>query len=91
MFHLEPGPEIQSHKNQEREGDDITVLSSYQNVRWFVCFFCCNLYDSVMTLDTTSRGLLFLDVGSSPGLLRAWQHRDHQFGKHSIGTFIMKL
>lgn len=45
MFHLEPGPEIQFHKNQKREGDDITVLLNSRSPKMFVClgFFCCNL------------------------------------------------
>lgn len=92
MFHLEPSPEIQFHKNQEREGDDITVLLNSLPTKMFVGLFVfsCNLQVSVTTLDTTSRGLLALDVVSSRGLLCVWQHGD-QLRKRRLGTFIVKL
>lgn len=39
MFHLEPGLEIQFHKNQEREGDDITMLLNSLPTKMFVRLF----------------------------------------------------
>lgn len=39
MFHLESGLEIQFHKNQEFEGDDITMLLNSLPTKVFVGLF----------------------------------------------------